>query len=109
MPLTTPTTSDFLISFQNQLAKANIGPIAATFAATLNPIGQASVTVTTVLEGGGNSAQTLTFSGSPGGSAMLSFNGLQRRCAADVHSGREPHGPAGASFARVNSRRPESG
>ena len=31
-PMTTPTTSDFLITFQNQLAKANIGPISATIA-----------------------------------------------------------------------------
>src|SRR5581483_10006221 len=75
-PITTPTTSDFLITFQNQLAKANIGPIAATFVGTLTPSGVSSVTLATLSEGGGNSTQTLSFAGAPGGTTILSFNGL---------------------------------
>ena len=70
----TPSGSDFLISFQDRLARSNIGNIVPTFAGTLLPLGTASITAATTLEGGGNTSQVLQLSG-PGGTVLVSFNG----------------------------------
>lgn len=75
-PISTPTTSDFTITFQNALASANVPQLVPTFAGTLNPSGIASVTVATVLEGAGNSVQSLSVSGAPGGTFRMSLNGV---------------------------------
>ena len=85
-PTVGTTNEDFTITFQKtaqngkvSLANANLPQIVPIFTGNgvqLLPAGPARIDASTKLEGAGNATQTLTLSGSPGSTIVLSFNGV---------------------------------